>query len=164
MSNFNFADYERKIANKTATAIDSGASVGSGKYSVGIVCSKSNGKRVTLTAALATKLKIKDVMYVTAYREDGIIIFGATAYNDDSTRITVTGDDKKIAYNSTLVHFLIDTFQLDFSNCVSRSCHDITFNNDPKNPMAVLCFGQGKAMDPAAEVSTEDGNEEETDN
>jgi hypothetical protein len=160
MEKFNFSDYEKQIANKSVTTIDAHASIGGGKYSVTIVCSKKNGKRVSLSASLASRLKIDDALYVTAYKDAGVVIIGATAYNQDSTRVTVTGDDRKNAYNTVLVHFLIDTFELDFSNCISRSYGDIVFNDDSRNPMGVLCFDRSKATAPVAEVSQDANNED----
>lgn len=142
----NFSDYLKAVENKAATAIDGSINTGHGKYSVGIVCSKNNGKRVTLTAALSTKLKLKDALFVTAYAEDGVVFLGNSPLNKSSVKVTLSGEDKKIAYNSDLVHFLIKTFNLDFSHCVSRSFTDIVFNDDAEAPMAVLNFGTVNVM------------------
>ena len=148
--NFNFYDFLKAVENKAATAIDGSINTGHGKYSVGIVCSKNNGKRVTLTAALSTKLKLENSLYVTAYAEEGFIILGNTPLNDYSVKVTLSGEDKKIAYNSDLVHFLIKAFKLDFSNCVSRSFGDIVFNNEADSPMAVLNFGTSNLVSEAS--------------
>lgn len=135
INNFNSA-----VSGKTATPITPSTHTSSGKYSVGIVCSESNGKRVTFTAALASHLKLGNVVYITAYAEDGFIVIGATPYNNLSSSYKLSGKDKKIAYASDLVHYLIDNFHLDYSTCVSRSFGNIIFNNDPNTPMAILRF------------------------
>lgn len=134
-NNFNAA-----VNGKIATPITPSTHTASGKYSVGIVCSENNGKRVTFTAALASHLKLQNVVYITAYADDGFIVIGATPYSDFSSSYKLSGKDKKIAYASDLVHYLIDAFHLDYSTCVSKSFGQIIFNNDPDTPMAILRF------------------------
>ena len=133
-----FVDIFKNINNKKATIIPSAVRTSHGKYSVGIVCSEKNGKRVTLTSALAKRLKLDDKVFVTAYIDDGFIMFSPSALNGYSLEVHLMGTDKKIAYNAGLVHFLIDNFNLDYSSCVSKSFSDIVFNEDIDNPIAVL--------------------------
>ena len=54
-NNFNAA-----VSGKKATPITPCTHTTRGKYSVGIVCSESNGKRVTFSSSLASKLKLND--------------------------------------------------------------------------------------------------------
>lgn len=138
MNNFNF---DKIINRSTADNISHSASrSGNGKYSFGIVCSEQNGKRVSLTTSLASKLNIDDEMFITSYASKGFIVISPKKLNDKSVMYTVKGADKKIAYNSSLVHYLIDTFNLNFEGHVSRSFDNIEFNNDPENPMAMVIF------------------------
>lgn len=135
INNFNTA-----VSGKIATPITPVAHTSRGKYSVGIVCSANNGKRVTFTAALSEKLNLKDKVYITAYVKDGFIVIGSTPYNELSSEFKLSGEGKKISYSAELVHYLIDAFNLAYDNCVSRSFSDIVFNNDPNIPMAILNF------------------------
>ncbi len=134
-NNFNAA-----VSGKTATPITPSARTRRSKYSVTIVCSKRNGKRVTFTAALAARLKLTDTIYVTAYADDRFIVLGATPFNESSTAFNLSGDDMKMAYSSGLVHFLIETFRLEYGGHVSKCFGDISFNDDPDAPMAMLKF------------------------
>lgn len=113
---------------------------GRGKYSVGIVCSEKNGKRVSITASLASKLNISDEMFITSYASNGFIVLSSSKLNEQSVKYTLRGKEKKIAYNASLVHYLIDTFNLNFEGHVSRSFDNIEFNNAPENPMAMVIF------------------------
>ena len=138
MNNFNF---DKIINRSTADNISHSASrSGNGKYSFGIVCSEQNGKRVSLTASLASKLNIDSEMFITSYARNGFIVLSSSKLNEQSVKYTVKGKDKKIAYNASLVHYLIDNFHLNFEGHVSRSFDNIEFNNDPKNPMAMVIF------------------------
>ena len=129
------------ISRSTADNISHSVSrSGNGKYSFGIVCSEQNGKRVSLTASLASKLDIKDEMFITSYGSNGFIVLSSSKLNEQSLKYTLRGKEKKIAYNASLVHYLIDTFNLNFEGHVSRSFDNIEFNNDPENPMAMVIF------------------------
>ena len=135
-----FNDIYTTLNGKTATSIPHAARSSRGKYSLGIVCSEKNGKRLTLTASLAKALILEDKLFITAYADERIIILSSGAINDYSVEIALKGEEGKISYNAGLVHFLIDTFNLDYEGVVSKVFHDFTFNNDPNNPMAILAF------------------------
>ena len=138
MKNYNFNNI---INSSTADNISHSASrSGNGKYSFGIVCSEQNGKRVSITASLASKLNIDSEMFITSYASNGFIVLSSSKLNEQSVKYTLRGKEKKIAYNASLVHYLIDTFNLNFEGHVSRSFDNIEFNNDPKNPMAMVIF------------------------
>ncbi len=148
-------DFNAAISGKKATPITPSARTGRSKYSVTIVCSKRNGKRVTFTSALATRLKLIDTVFVTAYANDGFIVLGATPFNESSSAFSLSGDDMKIAYSSALVHFLIETFHLEYGGHVSKSFGDISFNDDPDAPMAMLKFPT-PSISIESEVATDD--------
>ncbi len=136
--NYNFTTI---LNNSTPDIIShSSSKSGRGKYSVGIVCSEKNGKRISLTASLASKLNIDSEMFITSYGSNGFIVLSSSKLNEQSVQYTVKGKDKKIAYNASLVHYLIDTFNLNFEGHVSRSFDNIQFNTDPTNPMAMVIF------------------------
>lgn len=153
----NFTEIYTNISGKTATTIPQASRSSRGKYSLGIVCSEKNGKRITLTASLANFLKLSDKVFVTVYADDNIIILSPTAINEYSVEAKLNGDEGKIAYNAGLVHFLIDTFKLDYQNTVSKVFHDFTFNDDPNNPMTILAF-------PVEQAGANDVQEAENEN
>ena len=157
----NFNEIYNNISGKTAPAIPQAARSSRGKYSLGIVCSERNGKRLTLTASLAKALKLRDVLYVTAYADDGIIILSPVAINGQSVETALKGDDGKISYNAGLVHFLINTFKLDYHGVVSKAFHDFAFNNDPNNPMAILTFPKVQADNDESQEAEDENFDED---
>ncbi len=140
-----FTEIYKNISGKTATTIPQTARSSRGKNSFGIVCSAKNGKRITLTASLSKALRLDDTLFITAYAEDRVIILSSHTLNDDSIETNLKGSDNKISYNAGLVHFLKDTFGLDFTNRVCLTYHDIVFNNNAQDPMAILTFPEGQA-------------------
>ena len=156
-----FTKIYQNLSGKTATAIPQAARSSRGKYSLGIVCSERNGKRLTLTSSLAKALKLDDTLFITAYADDGIIILSPSAINECSLETNLRGDDKKIAYNAGLVHFLISTFKLDYKNVVSRAFHDFSFNNDPNNPMAILTFPKVQADNDESQEAEDENHDED---
>ncbi len=152
----NFTEIYTNISGKTATNIPQAARSSRGKYSLGIVCSEKNGKRLTLTASLAKALKLGDTLFITAYADDGIIILSSVAINECSLETNLKGDDGKISYNAGLVHFLINTFKLNYQNTVSKAFHDFSFNDDPNNPMAILTFPKAQANNETTEEAEDE--------
>ena len=157
----NFAEIYQNLNDKTATTIPQASRSSRGKYSLGIVCSEKNGKRITLTASLANFLKLSDKVFVTVYADDNIIILSPTAINEYSVEAKLNGDEGKIAYNAGLVHFLIDTFKLDYQNTVSKAFHDFSFNDDPNNPMAILTFPKAQANNETTEEAEDENFDED---
>lgn len=155
-----FAEIHKNISGKTATTPTCSVRARRGKYSVGIVCSPNNGKRVTLSASLAEKLKLSDTVFFTVYEEDRVAILSTHSLDDASVEATLKGEGMKIAYNSSLVHFLIDTFEMDFGSHVSTAFHDIVFNEDPNDPQAILIFPEhiklGETVKAAEEVQEDE--------
>ena len=147
-----FNDIYTTLNGKTATSIPHAARSSRGKYSLGIVCSEKNGKRLTLTASLAKALILEDKLFITAYADDGLIVLSPGAINEYSVKTALRGEEGKISYNAGLVHFLIDTFNLDYEGVVSQVFHDFTFNNDPNNPMAILTFPKVRDTDDVADA------------
>ena len=148
----NFSEIYNNISGKTATAIHQAARSSRGKYSLGIVCSEKNGKRLTLTASLAKALMLEDKLFITVYADDNLIVLSPGAINKYSVETALKGEEGKISYNAGLVHFLIDTFNLDYEGVVSQTFHDFTFNNDQSNPMAILTFPKARDTDDFGDV------------
>ena len=64
------------------------------KLSFGVVNSKTNGKRLSFSKALVTKLELKDAAYITPIKEDSVIIV-AGAQLFESYKCDLRGNDKK---------------------------------------------------------------------
>ena len=148
----NYTELMSHIVGKKASKISSVIRTRPGRYSMGIVLSERNGKRVSFSAALVERLDLKDSVYITAYPSEGLLILGSTAYNADSAEFSLrnSSGSGKLCYNTTLVKYLIDAYHLEYGDHVSRSFTDFVFNEDDTAPMAILKLGT-----PLSEVSTE---------
>lgn len=154
----NYNKLMSQIEGKNASKISSIVRTRPGRYSMGIVHSERNGKRVSFSAALVEKLDLKDSVYITAYPSEGLLILGASAYSTDSAEFSLrnsTGSGK-LCYNATLVKYLINAYHLEYGDHVSRSFDDFVFNEDDTTPMAILKLGTSLSEVPA---ETEDVEE-----
>ena len=129
-----------QIKGKNASMITRSVRTRSSKYSMGIVRSERNGKRISFSSALVDRLELEDTVFITAFPTEGLLILGSTAYSEDSTEFYLR-DNKghgKLCYNASLVEFLINAFDLDYSDHVSKTFTDITFSEDANPPMAIV--------------------------
>ena len=111
---------------------------GVGTYSVNIVNNK-NGKRVSFTKALVVKLGLTDSVDIVVLEEDNTILIGRNLpFEEAKTTYKLSGDDKKLIYNSTLIQELTEIFSLDFGGKTSKSFTEITFNIDDSGVMAAV--------------------------
>ena len=111
---------------------------GVGTYSVNIVNNK-NGKRVSFTKALVAKLGLTDSVDIVVLEEDHTILIGRNLpFEEAKTTYKLSGDDKKLIYNSTLIQELTEIFSLDFGGKTSKSFTEITFNTDDSGVMAAV--------------------------
>lgn len=109
------------------------------KLSFGVVNSKTNGKRLSFSKALVTKLELKDAAYITPIKEDSVIIV-AGAQLFESYKCDLRGNDKKLSYCSGVVETLTEIFSLDFSQHVSKSFTKIEFDEHEGVPVAVIAL------------------------
>ena len=126
------------VKDKKVSTISSSARSSRGRYSIGIVNSPRNGKRVTFSASLSADLKLEEKVYVTSFADDGFVLIGATPFCEASVEYKLSGEGKKISYSAGLVTYLAETFDLDYSSCVSKSFVEIEL--DPSVSMAVVRF------------------------
>lgn len=135
-------DFAKKVAgltSKKATQIPVTAQTQRrGKYSVNIVCAKGNRKSVTLSKALADQLALIDHVYITVYKEDGCIILSPSSVNEYSANCSFSNDKDRMIYNALLVHFIADTFELDYTAKTSMSFSTIHFDSIDDMPIAVV--------------------------
>ena len=110
---------------------------GSSSYSFGIVNSEGNGKRISLSKALAEKLDVHDLennshVYVAISEEDRVVIISKSevlshGYN---CKLSKSGE-KRISYNADIVHGITDAFSLPFNTRTSMSFSNIEFDKAP---------------------------------
>ncbi len=117
------------LADAKATIIPTTAQTrrGGGKYSVNLVCAKRNRKSLTVSKKLAEELALTTGVYITVYAENGWIALSPAAIDEDSVSYSFSNEKDRIVYNAALVHFLAETFDLDYENCTSHSFSNIVF-------------------------------------
>ena len=128
---------EKAIALKNSRLTNTDRN-GVGTYSVNIVNNK-NSKRVSFTKALVAKLGLTDSVDIVVLEEDDTILIGRNLpFEEAKTTYKLSGDDKKLIYNSTLVQEFTEIFSLDFGGKTSKSFTEITFNVDDNGVMAAV--------------------------
>lgn len=110
-----------------------------GKYSVSIV-NNVNGKRVTLSKALAEHLELSDSVSVMPSAKSRKLVLGKALPFPGASKVNLSGTGKKIAYNADLVQIITKAYNLDFTSCTSRSFSDITFDVHEGVPIAFVNF------------------------
>ena len=112
-------------------------STGDSKYSVSIV-NNINGKRVTLSKALSANLSLSTSAHFLPIEETGLLLISSAPIGNKSSCCSLSGADKKICYNASLVKMLTDMFELDFSDKTSCSFSEITIDNSTSNTVAIV--------------------------
>lgn len=122
----------------TAEAPDMPAPVG--KYSMGIVNSKSNGRRITLSKSIADKLQIENELFaMPAEGENKLVITKAKVF-PNSVKLNASGEGKKTIYCGPLVELLTKMFALDFSKNVCKTYSNVSFEEFKGEQVAVISF------------------------
>lgn len=111
---------------------------GSNKYSMGVVNSKNNGKRLTFSKALSAKLGLAETVCMVPVMDEGILLVAKELPGNAVSRGSLSGEDKKICYSALLVELLTGVFKLDFSEHVSRSFGDVQFESHNDLTIAVI--------------------------
>ena len=117
------------------------ATAGNSKYSFGIVYSKSNGKRVSLSKALAKVLGVDSndsTLMLVPVVEEGVLLLGADLPTNIASSCQLKGDDKMIGYSSDIVHLLKNTFNLNFAGRTSMAFSDIDIDTTGSSPVAIV--------------------------
>lgn len=138
----------------TATATNTN---GNSAFSFGIVNSKSNGKRVSISKALAKAIGITETVDIIAQISAGVIHLGSDFSDIDGySRYGLRGDDRKICYSYELVNFLTKSFGLNFTNHVSMSFRNISFTTHNDLPVATITLNESVAKNFASMLSATD--------
>ena len=114
----------------TAEAPDLAAPVG--KYSMGIVNSKSNGRRITLSKSIADKLQIDDELFAMPAEGENKLVITKTKVFPNS--------GKKTIYCGPLVVLLTKMFNLDFSKQVCKTYSNVSFEEFKGEQVVVVSF------------------------
>lgn len=129
-----------------ATAVPEITRQGNGKHSIVIVCSESNGKRITLSKSLTTDLGItenNDTVFLTCYKDSRSLVISSEPLCNESIKVKAkTKSDKATLYVGNLVTFVISNFGLAdlYSDHVSHSFTEIAFETDGDCRYAIVSF------------------------
>ena len=138
--NYNILDLLAKANSDTVTLPSSTkcASFGNNTHSMTIVYSEANGKRVTFSKALSEKLALKNAVYLAPLPSEGVLMVAGSPVFGNAMAGNLSGKEKRICYRADIVRTLIELFQLDYSEHVSRSFADISFEDSDGTPIAVI--------------------------
>ena len=129
-----------------ATAVPKNTRQGNGKHSIVIVCSESNGKRITLSKALTTDLGVPEnggMLYITLYKESrSLVVSTEPICNESITAKANVKAGKATLYVGMVVSFLIEAFGLAdlYKEHVSHSFTEILFETDDDCRYTVVSF------------------------
>lgn len=136
-------------------------SIGSSVKSLGIIRSGSNGKRVSISKALVVALDLERVAYAIPLTAEGALALSKEKLNPGAIELKLSNDGqkqeccKKICYNAGLVEYLVSTYNLDYSTCVSRTFTEIDIEDANGVPVAFIRLTQ-----PTASAAASAGQEE----
>lgn len=119
------------------------SATGSSKYSVSVVNSDGNGKRVTLSKALIEKLELEGSVYMLPLAGEGVLLLAKEMSFPSASKIVLNSKDQRISYNADAVKLLADTFGLDYSKCTSKAFNQIEFEEQDGVTFAVVTMSAG---------------------
>ena len=123
---------------KTAEVQQVSAS-GSGKYSISVVNSNGNGKRITLSKALVEKLDLDGSVSMLPLPGEGVLMVAKELPFASASTIELTSSDKRTAYHAGAVKLLVDSFNLDYSGGkTSMSFNDVEFTEHNGETVAIV--------------------------
>ncbi len=123
-----------------------------GTFSFGVV-NNVNGKRLTLSKALATALGLEDTFEILPHHDENFLFVGKKLPATKVFQGKLSGADKKICYSAQLVERVTTAFHLDFEGKTSMSFNTIEFTEIEGNPVAVVHFPKAKEAVPSGNVS-----------
>ena len=122
-------------------------------YSLGVVNSEGNGKRIVFSKALARKLQLEDSVDIVPLKDKGVVLVAKELSSKKAIQCKLSGKDRKICYSAGLVQLLIETFKLDYSEHVSRSFREVEFDERGGTLLAAI-----KLADPIIDDATDGGD------
>ena len=134
---YNIANLLAKASTTNIPVVNTSAG-GSSRFSMGIVNSKNNGKRLTFSKALSSKLGLAETVQMLPIMDEGVLLVAKDLPVSSASSGSLRGDEKKICYAASLVELLTSVFRLDFSEHVSRSFNDIQFEEHDGVTVAII--------------------------
>lgn len=136
MAKINFSDVMDELSSPEEFAATKSSSGGSSVLGITITYNR-NGKRLTITKALADKLDIGDTVMIAISPSNRLIIIGAE-FEGGTTYSCSTTVGKPIIYNSALVEGVVCGMGLKtyFESHTSISYHEIQI--DEENNVAFI--------------------------
>ena len=111
-----------------------------GKDTFGVVNSAQNGKRLSISKALAQHLGVDTFVYAMPSAEERKLVLGKELPFTNAVELKLSGEGKKLCYNAHIVELLTDMFSLDFSTHVSMTVSNIVLDVKNGVPVAVVNF------------------------
>lgn len=127
MPRLSLNDLINKVDNQTLNAPNRGHG-GHSARSFGIVNSKANGRRMSFSKKLCEDLELEDTVEISPVIEDHVVMIGKNLPVAEKNKFpcTLKGEDsRKVSYTGGLVQDLTAWFDLDYSNCTSKSFTDM---------------------------------------
>ena len=129
-------------------------SLGNSKPSLGIICSKRNGKRCHLSKALMSMLSIENYIEMKPSDENTLLVGKNLGIPGVISGEVKNDAGRGIMYNTKCVLTLINYFQLNFENGrTSRSFDKITLSKAPNGEPVAIIIMNGNGELPELEES-----------
>lgn len=135
-----FSAYVEKMKKTKITTVSSTARVGNSICSFGVVYNK-NGKRLSFSKGLATKLGLEDTVDVIPHSAEGVVHLGKNLSGlDGVSTCQLKGDESesRLSYAAGMAKIIAEEYDLDFKNHSSHSFQNITFSEYNGFPVATV--------------------------
>ena len=132
--------------NRTSTNSHGSA----GSLSFGIVNSVKNGKRLSLSGALARRLGVTDTAYIVLLPSDHVVLIAKQLPLESAMQMTLKSEKRcasKICYSYPLVKAITDSYNLDFTGRTSMTFYDIDIINEDGTDVAVITINISSSSD-----------------
>lgn len=137
MHSFNISELLQQAA---ATNIPQVYNEGARHHSLGIVNSEGNGKRITLSKKLIARLELEENFQLLPIPSEGVALIAQKLPSNQASTARLSSKGRGVCYSAGLVQLLTQLFKLDFSEHVSRTFTDITFDEIDGMPVAIVRF------------------------
>ena len=112
---------------KTATAVKTNSKKGGTEVISVSITNHVNGKRLTLSKALYSCLGQPKTLQFAVNSNENVLIIGEKLM-DEEVSYRVSNKTRGIVYNASLVEFVTEEFNLDFSEVSSMTFRNITLD------------------------------------
>lgn len=111
-----------------------------GKYNY-ITKRNDDGKIcLSISQKLATRLKLDKELFITEWIDEDILVLSTHALTDSSVKVPLKTDNRNMLCIHKVACLSDTTLKVDFSSKLSKVYHDVVFNNNRDDSMAVLTF------------------------